>query len=1021
MRGALRLGGLAAHVAPRPTVSAARAALRHMVSHLVLDSRPRHLTRELSRLAHGSVRVNLNLLGEAVLGTEAARERRDGTIALIERLDVDYVSLKVSSVVAPHSPWGFEDAVTAICDELRPVYRAAAAHGTFVNLDMEEYRDLDLTLTVFMRILSEPEFLSLHAGIVLQAYLPDAMGAYTRLLEWASARRAQGGAPVKARIVKGANLSMERVDAEWHGWPLATWHTKLETDAHYKRLLDAALTPSATEAVRIGLAGHNLFDIAYAHLLAHERGVADAMDVEMLLGMAERVAPAICADVGAVRLYTPVVRPQEFDVAIAYLVRRLEEVANPQNFLSSAFRSAHDPSALDDEERRFRAAVSTVAHAVPARHRGTPLPLGSGFSNQPDRDPSTRAARDWASAVAGRVPASQLGVDIAAQAWVDDVAQADAVLARAVEAGIAWGATSPAERAGVLETASGRLEQARTALVEVMAAEAGKTLDQADPEVSEVVDFAAYYARSARALADVRGATAVPRRVTLVTPPWNFPVAIPGGSVLAALAAGSAVVLKPAPAVRRCAAVLAQCLWDAGVPREALQLVDCAEDPVGCALVADARVEQVILTGAYETAELFTRLRPGLRLLAETSGKNAIIVTPSADLDLAVRDVVQSAFGHAGQKCSAASLLVLVGSVGTSKRFVRQLRDAASSLTVGMPQDLDSQVGPLIAPPTGRLVSGLTRLGVGERWLLEPRPLNAERTLWTPGIRTGVRPGSEAHLTEYFGPVLSVMTAPTLDAAIDIANGVAYGLTSGLQSLDAGEISRWLERIEAGNLYVNRGITGAIVQRQPFGGWKRSAVGPGAKAGGPHYVERLSGWAADPVPGASWDEELVASLARDYAPQDPAALACERNVLRYVTAGTEIRVGTRAAVADVARVVAAAAAVSPQTRVTVATRPDASLAAVLEASGLSVTVEDDAAWAARMTALPQARVRAVGQVPSDARTASVAIFDDPVTMSARLEVFPFVKEQAISITAHRFGTPSAVAHDVDVTAARSAS
>ena len=280
-----------APLAPWLSVPITRRVLRGLVGHLVLDSRPRRLARGIRRLHDEGVALNINLLGEAVLGHAQALERRDGTIRLIERADVDYVSLKVSSVVAPHSPWGFDASVAAIVAELEPVYEAALRTGTFVNLDMEEYRDLDLTVEVFTRLLSQPRFANLHAGIVLQAYLPDAMGAYDRLLEFARERVAQGGAPIKVRVVKGANLSMEKVDAEWHGWPLATWHSKEETDAQYKRILERALTVANTAAVRVGVAGHNLFDLAYAWLLAQERGVTDAMDVEMLLGMAERVGP----------------------------------------------------------------------------------------------------------------------------------------------------------------------------------------------------------------------------------------------------------------------------------------------------------------------------------------------------------------------------------------------------------------------------------------------------------------------------------------------------------------------------------------------------------------------------------------------------------------------------------------------------------------------------------------------------------------------------------------------------------
>jgi RHH-type proline utilization regulon transcriptional repressor/proline dehydrogenase/delta 1-pyrroline-5-carboxylate dehydrogenase len=1021
MRAALSLARLAP-VAPWIAVPITRRVVRALVGHLVLDARPARLTRGLRRLHNQGVRLNVNLLGEAVLGNESARQRRDGTIALIERPDVDYVSLKVSSVVAPHSPWGFDDALVAICDQLRPIYQAASRTGTFVNLDMEEYRDLDLTIEVFTRLLAEREFSQLHAGIVLQAYLPDALGAYDRLLEWASGRVASGGAPIKVRLVKGANLSMERVDAEWHGWPLATWESKEETDASYKRILSRALTEEHTAAVRIGIAGHNLFDLAFAWLLATERGVAEAMDVEMLLGMAERVGPVVAKDVGAVRLYTPVVPPAEFDVAIAYLVRRLEEVANPSNFLSSAFRFDTQPDAVATEETRFRASLEKLNDEIPARHRGVVSSSHAGFCNQPDTDPSIPESRRWAADIARKVPGSRLGEQTVRAAWVDDVDAADAVVTRAVAAGERWGRVAPGDRAAILEAAAEALERERTALVEVMAAEAGKTIDQADPEVSEVVDFARYYAQSARNLAAITGATPVPRPVTLVTPPWNFPVAIPGGSVLAALASGSAVILKPAPATRRCAAVLADALWASGIPRDVLQLVDCEEVPVGSALVRDERVDQIVLTGAFETAELFSRLRPGGRLLAETSGKNAIIVTPSADLDLAVRDVVQSAFGHAGQKCSAASLVVLVGSVAHSRRFLTQLKDAASSLAVGTPGSLKSQMGPVIEPPRGKLLEGLTTLGFRESWMLEPSPLNEERTLWSPGIRTDVEFGAQAHLTEYFGPLLTVMTAPTLDAAIGVVNAVDYGLTSGLHSLDPAEIEHWLARVDAGNLYINRGITGAIVRRQPFGGWKRSAVGPGAKAGGPHYVERLTGWAPlTPSDLTGWDTLLAEAMATDFAATDESGLACERNVLRYVPALTEIRVGHDASPGDVRALAAAAAVASPGTRVTFAGMPDAALAEELQSRGLVVTAEGDEEWAERVTSERFARVRALGEIPAKARTASVTIFDDPVTASARLELFPFVREQAISMTAHRFGTPSPMAQAVELAAARSAS
>ncbi|MBE7190542.1 proline dehydrogenase family protein, partial [Jatrophihabitans endophyticus] len=596
-------------------------------------------------------------------------------------------------------------------------------------------------------------------------------------------RVADGGAPIKVRIVKGANLPMERVEAAVHDWPLATWGSKQDTDTNYKRLLAYALRPERTANVRIGVAGHNLFDVAFAWALAQARGATEGIDFEMLLGMAQGQAEAVRRDVGGLLLYTPVVHPGEFDVAIAYLVRRLEEGASQDNFMSAVFE-LHDDSALFERERaRFAASLAAVDDAVPAPNRvqDRALPVATDvqreFANTADTDPSVRANERWGRAVLDRVAGSTLGVERVARAAVTSAGQLDTIMGDAVAAGATWGARTGAERAAVLRAAAVELERRRADLVEVMAAECGKTIDQADPEVSEAIDFANFYAASAEALDAVDGARARPVPLTVVTPPWNFPVAIPCGSTLAPLAAGSAVLIKPAPQARRCAAVLVDALHAAGVPRDVLHLVDVDESTLGEQLVADPRVGRLILTGGYETAELFRRFRRDLPLLGETSGKNAIVVTPSADLDLAVKDIVASAFGHAGQKCSAASLLILVGSAATSPRLRNQLADAVASLAVGWPQHPTSVMGPLVEPAGDKLEHALTTLEPGERWLVEPRGLDSTGRLWSPGVKEGVTPGSPFHLTEYFGPVLGIMTAPTLDDAIALQNAVPYGLT----------------------------------------------------------------------------------------------------------------------------------------------------------------------------------------------------------------------------------------------------
>ncbi|SDQ31942.1 bifunctional proline dehydrogenase/L-glutamate gamma-semialdehyde dehydrogenase [Microbacterium sp. cf332] len=1128
LRGAVRVGGAVAPVLPTPVVPIARTALREMVGHLVVDARPHKLGPAIARIRESGARLNLNLLGEAVLGEDEARRRLEGIHELIRRDDVDYVSVKVSAIISRISMWAFDEVVADVVERLLPLYLSAAEDGTFINLDMEEYRDLDLTIAVFTRILEDERLRGLEAGIVLQAYLPDAADALDELTTWAQARVAAGGSRIKVRLVKGANLAMERVDAAMHGWPLATHGSKLDADAMYLRCLDRALRPDRSAAVRIGVAGHNLFDIAYAWLLAGERGVRDDIEIEMLLGMAQGQVAAVTEDVGHVLLYVPVVRPDEFDVAISYLVRRLEENASNENFLSAAFDLDTDATLFERERDRFVASLERASDpALPGRPNRTqdrglalraiapqritrdPAPgdegltqavlgiadaagaedttavggrddilfggerfvetavyapresrrgpaLGApGFVNAPDTDPALAVNRVWARDILARIDDSIAGDETIAAARVGDVAALDEIVGRVGAAASAWGALAAADRSAVLLAASRALESRRAELIEVAASETGKVLAEADVEVSEAVDFAAYYAATARELDRVSGAVFEPASVTVVAPPWNFPLAIPAGGVLAALAAGSGVVFKPAPQARRCAAVVAEALWEAGVPRDLLALVDLDEGELGRELITHPSVDRVILTGSWETAALFRSWRPELPLLAETSGKNAIVVMPSADLDLAAADLIKSAFGHAGQKCSAASLAILVGPVGRSKRFARQLVDATRSLRVGPPTDPRSEVGPLIEPPHGKLDWALTTLDDGERWLVEPRPLDlgdgAGGRLWSPGVKVGVRAGSRTHLEEFFGPVLGVMHARSLDEAIELQNAVAYGLTAGLHTQDADDLATWLDRVEAGNLYVNRGITGAIVQRQPFGGWKRSSVGPGTKAGGPNYLVGLGTWRASQGAASSTlhlrglDSRITtiiesAQPTLDYESfewlrrgaladavvwdrefgqvRDVSGLGVERNLFRYRPVDVAVRAAADATWQAVLRVLVAGVRAGS---VVSLSSPVGLLAEVRRALGevdIAVSVESDGEWLERL-AVPErrpGRIRLVGSRETVAEVRAgiaaategdpdVSVYTDEVTTAGRIELLPFLHEQSITVTAHRFGNP----------------
>ena len=694
-------------------------------------------------------------------------------------------------------------------------------------------------------------------------------------------------------------------------------------------------------------------------------------------------------------------------------------------------------------------------------------PLDARFQSEPDTDWTLPANRAWIEAVVqrwrARAPADiplQIGGELCAGARVGEgrdpsrpgrvayrfalagPADVDRALTVARAAQEAWSARALDERGARLEACAAELARRRGDLIGAMIVDGAKTVSEADPEVSEAVDFARSYARALREVADEVGdCRPTPLGVVVVTPPWNFPLSIPAGGVLAALAAGNAVVLKPALEAVLVGWHLASCLWDAGIPRDALQFVPCPDDETGRALVTDARVGGVVLTGSIETARLFLGWRPDLPLFAETSGKNAIIVTALADRDQAVRDLVRSAFGHGGQKCSAASLAICEAEVYDDADFRRQLRDAAASLAVGSAWELASRVTALTQAPGAALRRALTVLDDDEAWLLEPCPHADNPQLWSPGIKLGVRPGSFFHRTECFGPVLGVMRADSLDHAIELANAPPFGLTSGIETLDDREVARWVERIEAGNLYVNRAITGALVGRQPFGGWKASSVGPGAKAGGPNYVLQLARWgqvslpAGDeplPEPVAALVERCVAELgdadaralvrasAASYArarrlhfgrEDDAMPILGESNVFRYrpcrrvLTRGSTARPESRAALCQV--ILAARVAGTP---LTLSLAPDSRAWAWLaECEGVELVVEAEAGLVERLAHPGDAeRLRACEPVSTAARAAAngtgVTVIEAPVLANGRLELRWYFREQTVSRILHRYGS-----------------
>lgn len=1118
---------------PGVAVPLVKEKMRKETANVILPAERDLLREHLQARREEGVRMNVNFLGEAMLGQREAQRRLENYLAAFQMPEIECLSIKISTLYSQISTIARSETLQFLGDRLELLYRAAARNSferpdgsqipKFLYLDMEEYRDMALTAAAFMATLDRPGLEQVRAGIALQAYIPDSFLYQEQLTAWAQKRVTAGGGPITIRIVKGANMEMERVEASIRGWPQAPYKTKTETDANYKRMLLFGMRPERIACARLGVASHNLFEVAFALVLAAKLGVIEHVQFEMLEGMANHQRRALREVSQHLLLYAPACKKEDFIHAIGYLVRRLDENTGPENFLKHAFKISIDSpewmrleqlflesAKLVDsvsseprrrQDRRQETAVgSTQRHAKKLRsdkfndsENIRPPDARSCFVNEPDTDFSLPHNGLWAEQIlqdwGARCDhlATDISLSIAGQDEPGegepfeslDPSRPGVVVARYRQAGssqvaravdcaqrdpVEWSRMAPAARFGILQGVAANIRVARADLIGAALADGGKTILESDTEVSEAVDFVEFYARTALDLQSARSLSVDPIGGVAVISPWNFPIAIPCGGIAAALAAGNRVILKPASDTALPARMLCECFWSAGVPHEALQFLLASGSETGKHLLAQPAIQACILTGGTETARRILELRPDLQLLAETGGKNATIVTCLSDRDMAIKNILHSAFSHAGQKCSATSLLLLEDEVFHDPGFREALIDAVASLHVGSAWELATKMGPLIRPPSGALLRSLKELEPDESWALMPEQLQGNPNLYSPSLKWNVQPGSFTHLTELFGPVLGVMRFKNLGEAIQLVHQTGYGLTSGLESLDDREQEYWMDRIRAGNLYVNRPTTGAIVMRQPFGGMGKSAFGPGIKAGGPNYIVPLvtaaSIHASAPNPSEKNREDVPQSVAlqafweRMHDPENEFAIdlqqllpkadwlrlkdailsydqfACEEilkshdasrllgqdNVRRYLPVNhLRIRVTDHDTVLEIfARAVAG---IASGARIVVSHPPDVHAGAIELLDNLT----DD--WAGDIEFIEETDQQLIGtiaaghveriryathaSVPKSVRIAANASFihiaDRSVSPHGRIELLRYVVEQSLSIDYHRYG------------------
>ncbi len=844
--------------------------------------------KAIERLRKEGMGFTIDLLGEAVITESEAQSYLDRYVELIEQLTqqaqkwsriegIDLakgeelpqvqVSVKLTAFYSQFDPLDPAGSKEKVCDRIRILLRRAKELNAAIHFDMEQYVYKDLTLAILKELLMEEEFRNrTDLGVTLQGYLRDSEQDLKDLIEWAKKR----GNPVTVRLVKGAYWDQETIKARQNHWEQPVYNEKAATDVNFERMTRLLLENH--EYLYAAIGSHNVRSQALACAIAETLDIPPRrFEMQVLYGMGDKLAKALVKRGHRVRVYSPY---GKLLPGMAYLIRRLLENTANSSFLRQNLEEKPIEELIAPPQVGAKPLPSQPPAPSPLSYQERGLRGEVEFPNAPDTDYANADLRNKAQQALETVRSSlgktylplingeyvetstyidsvnpSRSTEIVGKVGLISVEQAEKAIKAAKNAFPAWSNTPAQERARIIRKAADIMEEKRHELNAWICLEVGKIIPQADGEVSEAIDFCRYYADEMERLDagynyDVAGETNryfyQSKGIAVVISPWNFPFAIATGMTASALVTGNCTLFKPAETSSIVAAKITEIFMQAGIPKGVLQFLPGKGSEVGAYLVKHKCTHLISFTGSREVGcRIYADaaiLQPGQkhlkRVIAEMGGKNAVIVDESADLDQAVAGVVQSAFAYTGQKCSACSRVVVFQTVYDA--FVERLVEATKSLNVGVTDAPSTQVGPVIDGNARDRILEYISTGKQESTLALEMPIPEGGYFVPPTIFKEVSPQDTIAQEEIFGPVLAVIKASDFDEALAIANGTDYALTGGLYSRTPQHIDRAYREFEVGNLYINRTTTGAIVSRQPFGGFKLSGVG--SKAGGPDYL-----------------------------------------------------------------------------------------------------------------------------------------------------------------------------------------
>lgn len=865
-------------LAPGIMAAAIRKNVTQMAKMFITGENPESALPLLRKARENSIGFTADLLGEAALSQKESLDYQSRYIELINWLCKDAekwpanllldqddrgalprvnISVKLTALYSQVSERAWEESIQILKERIRPIFTIAKERGVFINIDMEQYKYKDLTLQVFRELTCEPEFKNYpHFGIVIQAYLRDSLEDILKLIEFAKVR----GTPITIRLVKGAYWDHETIHADQMNWQIPVFTNKQESDHNFERCAEALL--KNIQHTRLAAGTHNVRSIAATLVMAEKLNVdRRAFEIQMLFGMADPIKKALVKSGYRVREYATI---GELIPGMAYLVRRLLENTSNESFLRSKFAENISTDILLKDPAENLIQTKSLKDPVNNRFYNEPLiDWAKTESREQMRIALTKAKKNFGENVRPVINGKEISNknkikrenpantnEIVGHIELASIEDSELAIASAQKAYPLWSKKSAQDRAAILLKLAEIFRREKFNLIALQIYEVGKNWTEADGDVCEAIDFLTYYAAEAVRLAQGERTSFVngedshykhrARGIALVISPWNFPLAILTGQVAASIVTGNTCIMKPAEQSSIIAARLMKYLDEAGCPKGVVSFLPGLGEEIGRHLVSHKDVSTISFTGSMAVGLEITKACSALasgqqqikRAIIEMGGKNAIIIDSDADLDEAVIGVLYSSFGFQGQKCSACSRVIVLEE--NYDRFLSRLIEAAKSLVIRKPEDPHSFVGPVVDKEAfDRIRSTIEKAKSSARLVFETEVPDGGFYV-SPTIFADVNPNSELAQEEIFGPVLAVIKVKDLDEAIHVANGTKYALTGGLFSRSPANISRVREDYECGNLYINRGITGAMVGRHPFGGYKMSGLG--SKTGGKEYL-----------------------------------------------------------------------------------------------------------------------------------------------------------------------------------------